>query len=82
MVRLNTLLKQRNPNFIFSVAPNPYSTAYNLFLQDWKRWVNLGIVDELIIQVYRPDLNSFVRELNVPEVQNARKKKYLQGLRF
>lgn len=74
MVRLNTLLKQRNPNFIFSVAPNPYSTAYNLFLQDWKRWVNLGIVDELIIQVYRPDLNSFVRELNVPEVQNARKK--------
>ncbi|WP_330203902.1 glycoside hydrolase family 10 protein [Cyanobacterium sp. Dongsha4] len=74
MVRLNTLLKQRNRNFIFSVAPNPYSTAYNLFLQDWKRWVDLGIVDELIIQVYRPDLKSFVRELNLPEVQNARKK--------
>jgi len=74
MVRLHNRLKQRNPNLIFSVAPNPYGTAYNMFLQDWRRWINLGIVDELIIQVYRPDLNSFVKELNLPEVQNARQK--------
>jgi len=74
MVRLHTRLKQRNPNLIFSVAPNPYKTAYNMFLQDWRRWIDLGIVDELVIQVYRPDLKSFNRELNLPEVQSARQK--------
>jgi len=72
--RLHSKVKQINPNFIFSVAPNPYHTAYNSFLQDWKTWVNKGIVDELIIQVYRDDLNSFVNELKKPELQNARKK--------
>ncbi|MBL1210618.1 glycoside hydrolase family 10 protein [Geminocystis sp. GBBB08] len=74
MVRLNKAVKERKPNAIFSVAPNPYYTAYNLFLQDWNRWVNLGIVDELIIQVYRPDLRTFVKELNLPELQSARQK--------
>jgi uncharacterized lipoprotein YddW (UPF0748 family) len=74
MVRLNKAVKARKPNAIFSVAPNPYSTAYNLFLQDWHRWVNLGIVDELIIQVYRPNLNAFVKELKSPQLQSARKK--------
>lgn len=72
--RLHSKVKQINPNFIFSVAPNPYHTAYNSFLQDWKTWVEKGIVDELIIQVYRDDLNSFVNELKKPELQNARKK--------
>ncbi len=74
MVKLHNRLKQINPNLIFSVAPNPYHTAYNMFLQDWKRWIELGIVDELIIQVYRPDLKTFTRELNFPEVQSARQK--------
>ncbi|BAQ59610.1 predicted glycoside hydrolase [Geminocystis sp. NIES-3708] len=74
MVRLNKSVKERKPKAIFSVAPNPYHTAYNSFLQDWHRWVNLGIVDELIIQVYRPDLNAFVKELNTPQIQSARQK--------
>lgn len=74
MVRLNKAVKEKKPNAIFSVAPNPYHTAYNLFLQDWHRWVNLGIVDELIIQVYRPDLKAFVKELNTPQIQSARQK--------
>lgn len=45
-----------------------------MFLQDWRRWIDLGIVDESIIQVYRPDLKTFVRELNLAQVQNARQK--------
>ncbi|NCO75092.1 MAG: family 10 glycosylhydrolase [Cyanobacteria bacterium] len=74
MVRLNKAVKERKPSAIFSVAPNPYHTAYNIFLQDWHKWVNLGIVDELIIQVYRPDLKAFVKELNTPQIQSARQK--------
>lgn len=74
MTNLNKLVKQRKPNAIFSVAPNPYSVAYNSFLQDWHTWVNRGIVDELIIQIYRPDLKAFVKELKSPQLQSARKK--------
>lgn len=74
MEELHSKVKDINPNLIFSVAPNPYHTAYNSFLQDWKIWVEKGIVDELIIQIYRDDLNSFVNELKKPELQNAKNK--------
>ncbi|HIK36979.1 MAG: glycoside hydrolase family 10 protein [Geminocystis sp.] len=74
MLRLRQRLKQINPRLIVSLAPNPYRQAYNFSLQDWQRWVDLGIVDELVIQVYRDDLASFVRELNQPEVQKAKQK--------
>lgn len=74
MTKLNQAVKQRKPNAIFSVSPNPYVTAYNTYLQDWLAWVRQGIVDELIVQVYRPDMSSFVNQLIRPEVQEAQKK--------
>jgi uncharacterized lipoprotein YddW (UPF0748 family) len=36
--------------------------------------VKQGIADELIVQVYRPDLQSFVEQINRPEIQEAQKK--------
>ncbi|HEY9848730.1 MAG TPA: glycoside hydrolase family 10 protein [Leptolyngbyaceae cyanobacterium] len=72
MTQLNQAVKQVKPNTIFSVAPNPYSTAYNSHLQDWLTWVRQGIVDELIVQVYRPDLLSFVEQILRPEIAEAR----------
>jgi len=32
-----------------------------------------GLIDELILQVYRNDLNIFINELELPEVQAARR---------
>lgn len=72
--KLNKTVKAKNPKAIFSVAPNPYHTAYNSHLQDWVSWVKKNLVDELIVQIYRPDLPSFVRELVKPEIQEARAK--------
>lgn len=74
MTQLNQAVKQRKPNVIFSVSPNPYVTAYNTYLQDWVAWVQQDIVDELIVQVYRPDLQSFVGQLARPEIQEALQK--------
>ena len=74
VTQLNKAVKQRKPNAIFSVSPNPYITAYNTYLQDWVTWVRQGIVDELIVQVYRPDLQSFLAQLARPEIQEARQK--------
>jgi uncharacterized lipoprotein YddW (UPF0748 family) len=74
VTQLNQAVKQRKPNAIFSVSPNPYVTAYNTYLQDWLTWVRQDIVDELIVQVYRPDLQSFLNQITRPEIQEVQQK--------
>jgi uncharacterized lipoprotein YddW (UPF0748 family) len=68
MTQLNRTIKSRKSRAIFSISPNYYDHAYKLTLQDWLTWVRSGIVDELIMQVYRSDLNSFTAKLNRPEI--------------
>ncbi len=73
MVHLYQTVKARKPNAIFSVSPNYYDFAYKLQLQDWLNWVRLGIVDELVMQVYRNDLESFIAQINRPEILETQK---------
>jgi uncharacterized lipoprotein YddW (UPF0748 family) len=73
MVQLNQAVKARKPNAIFSVSPNYYDFAYKFQLQDWLNWVRLGVVDELIVQVYRHDLQSFSAQLTTPEIIETQK---------
>jgi uncharacterized lipoprotein YddW (UPF0748 family) len=74
MVQLQKTVKSIRPKAVFSVAPNPYDTAYLGSLQDWLGWVRRDIVDELIVQLYRTDFNSFAAQVNRPEIQEAKKK--------
>ena len=74
MVRLNKAVKQRKPNVIFSVSPNHYEFAYKQQLQDWLGWVRQNIVDELIVQVYRDDLDDFRAQVSRPEIIEAQNK--------
>jgi uncharacterized lipoprotein YddW (UPF0748 family) len=74
MQYLNQLVKTYKPNAIFSVAPNPYDYAYKAHLQDWLTWIRIGIVDELIVQVYRPNLQVFIEKISRPEMVEARQK--------
>jgi uncharacterized lipoprotein YddW (UPF0748 family) len=73
MVDLQQTVKAKKPNAIFSVAPNYYDFAYKLQLQDWLNWVRLGIVDELVMQVYRNDLESFIGQITRPEILETQK---------
>ncbi len=73
MVDLYQTVKARKPNAIFSVSPNYYDFAYKLQLQDWLNWVRLGIVDELVMQVYRNDLESFIAQITRPEILETQK---------
>ncbi|BAY23275.1 hypothetical protein NIES2100_30390 [Calothrix sp. NIES-2100] len=68
MLQLNQAVKARKPNAVFSVSPNYYDFAYKYQLQDWLNWVRLGVVDELIVQLYRNDLESFNGKLTTPEL--------------
>ncbi|WP_107669881.1 glycoside hydrolase family 10 protein [Cyanothece sp. BG0011] len=72
--QLNQAIKAKKSNAIFSVSPNPYDTAYQGALQDWFTWVKQDLVDEIVVQVYRPDLESFVRQIEKPEIKETRQK--------
>ncbi|MEB3292068.1 MAG: glycoside hydrolase family 10 protein [Synechococcales bacterium] len=74
MTQLNQAVKAKKPRAIFSVSPNYYDFAYKLHLQDWLNWVRRGIVDELIVQVYRSDLQSFTSKLTRPEMIETQQK--------
>lgn len=73
MTELFKSIKTINPNVIVSVSPNPQPFSVNCYLADWQQWERRGLVEELVLQVYRNNLNSFKRELSRPEVQQARK---------
>ncbi|MBD2577863.1 glycoside hydrolase family 10 protein [Oscillatoria sp. FACHB-1406] len=72
--QLRQAVKAKKADAIFSISPNPYNGAYNLHLQDWLTWVRQDLVDELIVQVYRPDLNSFAAEVSRPEIAETQQK--------
>lgn len=69
---LRAAMKQKKPQAKLSISPNPYGFAYSQYLQDWKTWVEQGLVDEIVLQVYRQDQAAFQAELAKPEVIAAR----------
>jgi uncharacterized lipoprotein YddW (UPF0748 family) len=66
-------VKESNSKVIFSLSPNPYEFSLNSFLADWRTWEQKGLIEELVIQVYRSDKDSFLAELKQPEVIAASK---------
>jgi uncharacterized lipoprotein YddW (UPF0748 family) len=71
---LSKRVRAIQPGAVISVSPNYYNFAYKLQLQDWLAWVRQGIADELLVQIYRPDLPSYLPHLSSSEVQEARGK--------
>ncbi|MEM9087931.1 MAG: family 10 glycosylhydrolase [Cyanobacteria bacterium P01_F01_bin.53] len=61
--KISVAVKQADPDAVVSVSPNPPSFAYHKYLQDWRKWVDLEIVDEVVVQVYRDDLAVFENDL-------------------
>lgn len=74
MARLHAAVNAKHPGAVFSVSPNYHDFAFKLQLQNWREWVRRGIVDELLVQVYRPDLESFRAELLRPELAESLKR--------
>jgi uncharacterized lipoprotein YddW (UPF0748 family) len=72
MQRVFTAIKATKKNCIVSIAPNPQRFSYDFFLADWQKWERMGLIEELVLQIYRNDLNVFNSELEYPEVKAAR----------
>uniref|UniRef100_UPI003EBDD2A5 glycoside hydrolase family 10 protein n=1 Tax=Okeanomitos corallinicola TaxID=3231550 RepID=UPI003EBDD2A5 len=66
-------IKADKKDCLVSVAPNPQRFSYEYYLADWQKWERMGLVEDLVLQIYRNDLNVFIQELEYPEVIAARK---------
>lgn len=73
MRRVFQAVKAVKGDRLITLSPNPQYFAYTAYLQDWQTWVKLGLVEELVCQVYRDDLKTFVAELKQPALQIARR---------
>jgi uncharacterized lipoprotein YddW (UPF0748 family) len=74
MAQLHKVVNEQHPGALVSLSPNYHDFAYKRQLQQWREWVRLGIVDELVVQLYRPDLESFAVELARPELAESRQR--------
>ncbi|MEA5620203.1 glycoside hydrolase family 10 protein [Cronbergia sp. UHCC 0137] len=74
MAQIYQAVKKVKPNATISLSPNSQEFSYKYYLQDWANWVKKGLVDGLILQVYRDDRKSFIGELDKPELKFARSK--------
>jgi uncharacterized lipoprotein YddW (UPF0748 family) len=72
MKQLFAAIKDSNPDAIVSVSPNPQAFSLNCYLADWQKWERMGLVEEIVLQVYRDDMKAFLRELSQAEVRTAK----------
>jgi uncharacterized lipoprotein YddW (UPF0748 family) len=72
LAQLFQSIKKNNPNVLVSVSPNPQQFSLNCFLSDWQTWERKGLVEELMVQVYRDNMNNFRNELAKAELQAAK----------
>jgi uncharacterized lipoprotein YddW (UPF0748 family) len=72
METLFRLVKNLKKNVIISVSPNPQEFSKEQFLMDWAKWERKGLIEELIVQIYRNNIESFNRELNQKDLQLAK----------
>ena len=72
MAKLSQQIKAVKPQILVSISPNPQRFSKNCFLMDWQSWQQQGLIDQLVLQVYRNQLSDFQRELQKPEVRTAK----------
>jgi len=73
MQQIFKAVKTVKPKVIVSLSPNSQDFSYRAYLQDWQYWVQRGWVEELVVQIYRDDLKSFIEQLSQPALQVARR---------
>lgn len=69
LIEIVSSVKSIRCDCLVSISPNPLSFAKSRYLVDWQQWAELGLIDELVLQVYRDRLDVFSHELTKPEVR-------------
>jgi uncharacterized lipoprotein YddW (UPF0748 family) len=56
---------------LISLSPNPLAFSKANYSIDWRSWERQGLIEELVLQVYRDNMTSFINEISKPEVMEA-----------
>ena len=72
LVEIRAAMASACPGVRLSVAPNPQDFSYSNYLADWSRWIREGLVDEVVVQIYRRDPDRVAWELAQPSLAAAR----------
>ncbi|BDQ04474.1 family 10 glycosylhydrolase [Ignavibacterium sp.] len=64
MQRIYDSVKTFNSNLIVSMAPSIYPWSKEEYLQDWPEWMKRGLVELIIPQVYRYNIDDYSSALN------------------
>lgn len=65
------VIRANQPSCLISISPNPLDFSKTNYSVDWQNWVKQGLVDELVVQVYRDSLSSFINEISKREVNEV-----------
>ncbi len=71
--QLFSAIKESKPRAIVSLSPNPQDFSLEAYLLDWQTWERAGLIEELLIQVYRDGSDEFQSALKHPAVTTAKK---------
>lgn len=71
VAQIRKAMAQSCPGIRLSVAPNPQQFSYSNYLANWGDWVQRGLVDEVVVQIYRNDPAALRAELADPTLRQA-----------
>lgn len=57
-------VRQARPGIIISFSPSIYPWSEENYLQDWPAWLDMGLVDLVVPQVYRYNFAAYEREMD------------------
>ena len=78
---VRSIIKKKSPSLFVSSSPSIYPWSYQEYLQDCKGWIDNGIADHFIPQLYRYSFSEYKFELmNAIAQVGADKKKLFPGI--
>lgn len=65
-------VKSINQNCLISLSPNPQDFSRANYMADWTAWESEGLIEELVVQIYRDNAQSVKNELDNRALVKAR----------
>jgi len=83
LITLTDTLRATDPGLIISMAPSIFPWSEENYLQNWPKWLALGLVDLMIPQVYRYDISTYKKEMDKiysEQVSSGNRDKVIPGV--
>lgn len=71
--KISHAVKSKRSDCLISISPNPLAFSKKYYSASWESWVEKGLAEEIVLQVYRDNLPSFMAEIGKREVAEANK---------